>query len=250
MVLCRAGIIKAATETLASGDWIVKGPITEPSSDYDGESTNIREVWKGLKTFIEYGSIVDWEHGYQKYRRACYIVGKGVRLYDAPHPRTGVKVPWLDTQLYKAQPYAREAHQLLEAGGSLAYSIAGLAERDEKGNIGKTTIFTIGITGLPIQTKNVGCLSLVKALATYWDATDEEAEEFQLPVAEETWGDVGPILKALEATGQLPFLGPGVNALGVSDPSNRKRKHGKKRKQDLHLAVRLASALKGMEQHG
>lgn len=215
-------------EDPVTGEWYVEGPISEPSQDLQKDEMEQGEwkksgLRKGLETFIALGQVVDWEHLYERTRDPEAIIGKGVEMYDAPHPVTGVVVPWLKVRLLKGQRLAQKAWGLLQSGGSLGFSVAGAAFGRAGKRITESAIYTMGITALPVQAKNAGTLQIAKALAALTlDRTD--SERIDLFVPELLAGGVFPLFRALTATGDLPRSGPGVNAASVEDLGPRRKR--------------------------
>lgn len=204
------------------GEWIVEGPLSEPSKDLQGESMR-QGKWgtsglrKGLAAFLALGKVVDWEHLYEKFRDPEAIIGKGLELFDAPHPVTGADVPWLRVRLLKGQRLAQKVWGLLKAGGSLGFSVAGAAVERLGSEIVEPMITTIGITAVPVQAKNAGTLQVAKALEALAAGDMDVFFPFVPELAAEGVVPEMRLFRALEASGALPHAGPGADALGVED---------------------------------
>jgi hypothetical protein len=224
----------------ADGEWEIEGPASEPSTDWQGERMaqgrwGVSGVRKALAGFMRLGGLVDWEHRYETTRDGTANVGKCVQVWDAAHPITGVIVPWIKVRLFKNMPQAQTVWQLVQANVPLGFSVAGAALRKAANQILDLLITTIGVTALPVQTKNAGCIRVAKsitALADYhgrlegvllpqagaagraWAAYARRLAK-QRPAATRLL--VPAVGKALSMTGSLPAAGPGIDAASVED---------------------------------
>ena len=110
------------------GEYVVDGPVASHNWDEDGELMERDGVWKGMDTFNSMGKHVDWEHQYRKNLEPKFLIGKGVKTY-----RDDDTTPRLTSKLFKGNPYAEQAYDLLLKGGELGYSIEAKATaRDAK----------------------------------------------------------------------------------------------------------------------
>lgn len=234
------------------GEWLVRGPLNSSRRDAQGEEIDIDALRHGLKYFDEVGGPVDWEHLYQIDRNNSHaLIGEKARIYDAPHPRTGEVVPWLEARLYRNNALAKAAVNILKAKGKLGWSIAGGGVKNRETGKIMPIVATVGLTRVPVDSWNAGCIELVKALEG-WSGSDRLTSEMALPFVPEIRQACPQLLKALEATGFLPRQGPGIDAVGVEDlhgvrESKERRKRRRKRLAAslrtlaaYHVAARLA----------
>lgn len=218
------------------GDWVVEGPLSNPEEDLQGEKMSMEGLKKGLKVFEKLGRNVDWEHLYRQTKDPKYLIGKGVAMFDAPHPRTGEMVPWLRTKLLKSKAFARSAIEHLHAlqddcgeSGGLGYSVEGGAVKRYGSTILEPIITMVTMTPQPVVAENSGTISIVKSLTALdngadWDEVDLiQAPEMICPISDEAFRrDFEVTLKAMEATGATPREGPGANALETEGLEDKK----------------------------
>ena len=216
--------ISKSTQT-EDGDWIIEGPLSDPGEDLQGESMSMAGLKKGLKTFERLGQNLDWEHLYRATKDPKYLIGKGLQMYDAPHPKTGVEVPWLRAKLFKNKAIAKHAIEHLNEGGTLGYSVEGGAIR--KGNgIMETVIAMVTVTPQPVVDVNHGTVRLLKSLTALSNASEAEWDSIEVPVVPEIVSLVDDLAlskaiddmaKSMSVTGAMPHSGPGVSAAEVED---------------------------------
>jgi len=202
--------IEKAAASADGKTWIVEGPLTEPTADLEGDEMDCsQEFEKGLEEgFDRLGQIVDHEHLYERTLDDNYIMGYGIERYRAPHPQSGVDVPWLRTNLLKGTKWADQMVDGLAHGRKYGYSVAGCVKK-RLGSKVVPFISTVGITARPIQSRNVGTIAFAKALRS-----DLPFEEIQFPIIPELVSEL-PCIKAITASAALPHVGPTVSALGV-----------------------------------
>jgi hypothetical protein len=247
-----APIIKAAVEELPEGDWLVKGPLTNPDWDLQREKMTVKGLKTGLGIYAKLGRPVDWHHLWEKTGEPKWLIGRGVEIFDAPHPNNPtVNVPWMVTRLFKEKEVARQAMEHLLSGGELGYSVCGGALKRNPGQPGEilqSFISSVAITPVPIVSENRGTLAIMKALDAYRRGEGGIRPIVQLPELYEI--TLAPFAKALLVTGGLP-AGPGADALKVEDlgggpaASRRKKKRrigdGGGRLESAELAKSLES---------
>lgn len=218
-----APIVKA-TETEDGRQWVVEGPLSNPDEDLQGETMDMSGLKKGLKVFERLGQSVDWEHLYQRTKNPKYLIGKGIQIFDAPHPKTGHMVPWLRAKLFKDKEIAQEAKRHLDCGGQLGYSVEGGAVRKAGSHIPEPIITMVSLTPQPVVSENAGCVRLVKSLQAL-AAGETDWDLAELPVVPELLCPPvfaeAELQKALAATGDTPRSGPGVNAAETEDVNDR-----------------------------
>ena len=207
--------------TGANGNTVVEGPLSNPSKDLQGETMNMHGLWEGLKVFDKFNRPVDLDHLFERTRDPRYLIGKGVERFVAPHPHTGLDVPWLRTELFwngeKGKPLAKATVEHLEVGGSMGYSVAGLAgsrDPNDRSKIVTPIITSVALTPVPVVSENAGCVQLLKGFQAIL-----HGEEIHLPVVPETLELVRPLFaKAMEVTPGLPHVGKtGAGALATED---------------------------------
>lgn len=206
------------------GDWVLQGPLSNPDEDLQGEHMSMAGLRKGLQTFEKLGQNVDWEHLYKATKDPAYLIGKGLEIFDAPHPKTGKSVPWLKTRLYKNKKIARHAIEHLESGGTLGYSVEGGAIQKSGSHIIESIIAMVTITPQPVVSENTGTVHRVAksltAAAENWDLAElPVCPDLMAPFTQEQFGlELGRIIaKSMAATGASPAAGPGFNAAEVED---------------------------------
>lgn len=227
--------------------WVFEAPLSDPSKDLQDERMNVAGLKKGLKVFKQLDMPVDWDHLWERSREPRWLIGKGMELYDAPHPVTGTQVPWVRGVLFKNKEIARQAKEHYDAcqeegGGGLGISVAGqVVRRDalDKSHILESIITSIALTPVPVASKNAGTVSFMKCMAASSEALSKGVLSFaecQFPHVPELYSRLVPawasytgapgldverhlqeMRKAMESTGALPHTGPGANALTVSD---------------------------------
>ena len=214
--------------------WVFEAPLSEPGKDLQHERMNMAGLRKGLDTFRRLDMPVDWDHLWERTREPKYLIGKGISLYDAPHPKTGEDVPHIRGVLFKSKELARQAREHWEAcqaagGGGLGISVAGhVVRRDplDKSHILETAISSVALTPTPVADSNSGTLQFLKAFSAAQDAGVDDISKSVFPYVPElhsrllpvwTVGDaelhLDAMRKAMEATGAIPRSGPGANAL-------------------------------------
>lgn len=198
------------------GDWVIEGPLSNPDEDLQGETMDMSGLRKGLKTYERLGQNLDWEHLYRQTKDPAFLIGKGVEMFDAPHPKSGADVPWLRAKLFKNKKIAKHAIEHLEEGGTLGYSVEGGAIRKSGTHILEPVITMVTVTPQPVVSENTGTVTRVlkglQALATDWDGVELPTIPALLcPISDEAFK------KAMTATGALPHSGPGVSAAEVED---------------------------------
>lgn len=250
--------IVKATESEDKRHWIVEGPLTEPSADLqDDEMVAGKGLEKGLQVLDAFGGQVDWNHLYERTQRAKFLIGKGVSRYMAPHPVTGVPVPWMKAEIFNdpRKPVGREAIEHLECGGGLGFSLFGrVLTGGRDGNRVLRPIFTsVALTPNPVVSLNSGTVRmLAKALNAAEALSDEALDELEFPLVGELL-EILPFAKALVPDGTLPRTGPGPNALGMEDltgsrgrtTANSRGKRDTKRRLMRQVARRLAALRAG-----
>jgi hypothetical protein len=217
--------------TADDGDWIVEGPLSNPDADLQGEKMDMGGLRKGLKVYEKLGKNVDWEHLYKATKDPKWLIGKGVAIYDAPHPKTGHMVPWLRTKLLKSKEIARNAVEHLRSlqvdcgeEMGLGYSVEGGVVRDQGTNLLNSIITMVTLTPQPVVAENAGTIRLVKSLTALqsgrgdWDTADFiSVPQLVSPLSDSLLEyEIRGVLKALQASGETPAAGPGINAAEVS----------------------------------
>lgn len=215
--------------------WCFEAPLSDPSKDLQKEHMDMAGLRKGLAMFRRLNMPVDWDHLWERTREPKYLIGRGVELYDAPHPTTGEIVPFVKGVLYKGKEIARQAREHYEAdresggNGGLGISVAGqVLRRDplDKSHILEPMVTSIAFTTVPVQDKNAGTVTFCKALLAAEESRVTDLSKANFPFVPElhsrlipVWsvGDIechlAVMRKAMEATGALPHCGPGANAL-------------------------------------
>jgi hypothetical protein len=226
-----------------NGNWIIEGPLSNPSKDLQGETMRMAGLMEGLDTFHKIGSPVDWDHLWERTRDPDYLIGKGLDTYLAPHPRTGIEVPSLRAELCATKEFAQKARRHYEAGLPLGFSVAGLVEsRDpvDKAIIVKPMVTSVAVTPVPVVSENTGCIAFVKSVG---EATERLAKggpasirDLKFPLVPETRYLVDPLFRALDVSPGLPHSGPGASALAVEDLDGYRQKK-RKRKRRFHRSL-------------
>jgi len=224
----------------SDGAWVISGPLSEPGEDLQGETMDMAGLREGLEVYQTLGRNVDWEHLYRATKNPKYLIGKGIDVYDAPHPKTGKSVPWMNTKLFKNKEIAREAIKHLQAieeegeAGTvgLGYSVEGGAIQKSGTHIVKPIITMVTVTPQPVVSSNAGTISrVVKGLAD-WERGDGDEEcpelvtvpETVCPISDEAFErDLLAVMKAMTASGTLPHAGPGAGAAEGEDLGGRDR---------------------------
>lgn len=148
------------------GEYVVDGPAASHVRDEENEILDRDGVWKGLDTWNTMGRHVDWEHQYRKNLDAKFLIGQGVKSY-----RDSDRTPRIASRLYKGNPYAESAWDLLLKGGELGYSVEGKATaRDtrDRGRITGIKIYRVTLSPTPM-----GYDSRVKPIHSVLKALDE-----------------------------------------------------------------------------
>jgi hypothetical protein len=212
---------------------VVDGPLSNPEADLEGETTESEGLWKGLETFFSLGAPVDWDHNYARYGTAKWLIGKGLTRHMAPHPRTGLTVPWLRAELFGWNEVAKEAIERLRNGEGLGYSIYGGVRKREGDHIVEPIVTMVAVTPIPVVAENAGCVTLAKGGAPLWT----------LPgIFDPNIGQLA-LAKAIQAQAAPAKAGPGVTALGVEDFAGENEPDDEKRTQRKQRdAVRKAVA--------
>jgi hypothetical protein len=232
-----APIEKSAAQ--ANGNVVVDGPLSNPEADLEGETTESDGLWKGLETFFELGAPVDWDHNYARYGTAKWLIGKGLTRHMAPHPRTGLPVPWLKAELFGWNEVAKEAIERLKNGEGLGYSIYGGVRKREGDHIVEPIVTMVAVTPIPVVAANAGCVTLAKG-----GLAANGAPLWTIPGRfDPNLGQLA-LAKAIQAAAAPAKAGPGITALGVEDfAGESKTPAGKKRtQQEQRDALRKAIA--------
>ncbi len=218
---------------------ILKGPLTHSMPDMQEDSVELA----GLEYFQRNGLPVDWEHKYHTSQDPAALVGRGVKLYRAPHPVDGEQVWWMDTALFNPElkPLVRDIVSHLDAGGTLGYSVAGMGVRIPATGKVKTVVATVALTAQPVQQANCGTIEMVSKAFRRAERDELPLTRLHLPL----WGPGGDfwrsVQKALEATGSLPPSGPGVDAVACYNLSADKEERKRRRRQLKRVVMELAA---------
>jgi hypothetical protein len=233
-------ILKSQRETESEGnERYVVAPLTEPTEDAEGEGICPVGVLKGMDMFWSLGAPVDLEHKWERTGDLQFLIGKGVKVFKAAHPKTGTMVPWLRSRLSQVKPLAKSVWEHLCDPDStgLGYSIAGGAIRKAGTKILETIITSVAITARPVQTLNAGTAYAVTKALQEAESKHIPLEELELPLVPELLGILTPFpcTKALGVAGGLALRysgGTGGEALATEDLSGDPRRRKRRRRHD------------------
>lgn len=241
----------AKTYEAKNGNRGFEAPLSNPSVDLQGEQMDMTGLWKGLETWDKFKRPVDLDHLFERTRDPSYLIGKGIERFVAPHPHSGLDVPWMRGEFYwdgkKGKPLAKAVVEHLECGGDLGISVAGFAavrDATDKSRIVQPVVTSVGVTAVPVVSENSGTIALTKSLTAL-----AHHHDVRLPIVPETRALVMPMLdevrKALECAPGLPHEGPGVSALAVEDlgMGHRRGKKNRKRGDEVRKSAVETSAM-------
>lgn len=243
--------IAKAYDSQDGKSWIFEAPLSDPSKDLQNERMNMAGLRKGLKVFERLDMPVDWDHLWERTREPKWLIGKGLSLFDAPHPKTGEDVPFVRGVLFKSKEVARQAHEHWQAcqdagSGGLGISVAGsVIERDplDKSHIIEPMVTSIALTPVPVVDQNAGTVQFFgKSLL---EAEQSGLQGVTFPIISDLYSRLSPVfnvadadlrttmlLKAMECTGDVPRSGPGANALETESLAGERRKSSKSDDED------------------
>lgn len=225
--------------------WVIEGPLSDPGADLQGDEMDMSGLQKGMELFFRLGGHVDWDHLWERTRDPDYLIGRGVEMYLAKHPTTGIDVPWLRVSLFRNKEMAAKAVRHLKAGGSLGFSVAGAVKmRDpiNKSKILEPLITSVAVTPVPVVSANAGCIQFVKSLLAAM-AQAENVNNLHFPVVPELKDRVEVVFQKLSKSdglgGNPQMTAEPVDSAAPLRTSNLQATGGTKRRTDDE---KLASA--------
>jgi len=226
-----------------NGNWCIEGPLSNPSKDLQDETMQMAGLIEGLKTHKALDSPVDWDHLWERTRDPQYYIGRGIDTFISPHPKTGIDVPWMKSELMMTKEYARKAKEHYDAGLPLGYSIAGIvASRDpmDKSIITKPMVTSVAVTPVPVVSENCGTIQFVKSMRELGRVGPLSIGRVQFPVVPETRSLTMPLFteaelrKAMDVMSGIPHAGPGASALAVEDLGQNPAIPRRRRRKKIH----------------
>lgn len=218
--LCKSG-------TGEEEEWMLSGPLSSERIDLQGETVLFSALQKGLKTFLEYGMPVDYNHLSLSSHSPKYIIGEGVKLFEGPTPNGGNTI-WLQTRLFKSKELAKEVWEHLQDKGKMFYSIGGtVTARDSKDpkTVTKAQISQVALTTYPA---NPDAAVGIDNLSKSWALEDS--------LSKNSWEIVSTLEELAKAL--AAGAGPGLNSIGgrslVEQDLEGAHKHTRTRAKSRH----------------